>query len=193
MALLRARSSVVVTGRGTAVSDRPSLTVRPGQWQGGSYPAEEVRQPLRAVIDAHLAVPPDTPLITAEGRALVFGLDGADAERRARLESAGAEVALVPAQGDHVALPAVLDELARRECNEVLFECGAELGGALMRAGLVDELWLYLATTLLGSSARPLVALPGIEQMSDQIRLKRRDLRVLGEDLRLVLEPAGSD
>lgn len=184
---LRARSSAVVTGRGTAVADRPSLTVRPGQWQGGGYPAEEVRQPLRAVIDAHLAVPVDTPLLTAEGAALVFGMDGADVERRARLEAAGAGVTLLAADGDHVSLPAVLDELGRRECNEVLFECGAELAGALVRTGRVDELWLYMATTLLGSSARPLLALPEIEQMSDQIRLERRDLRVLGKDLRLIL------
>ena len=186
---LRARSSAVITGRGTAVADRPSLTVRPEQWQLVAYPEGAVRRPLRVVLDRTLATPADTPLVTAEGPVLLLCSETADEQRRRTLEAAGAEVLALPEDQGRLSLSAVLDELGRRECNEVLFECGAELAGALMRAGLVDELWLYMATTLLGSSARPLLALPEIEQMSQQIRLQLQDLRQLGDDLRLTLAP----
>lgn len=187
---LRARSSVIVIGRGTAVADRPSLTVRPEQWQYPDYPDGEVRRPLRVVLDRTLATPADTPLITAEGPVLLLCSEAADEQRRSTLEAAGAEVLTLAEDQGRLSLPAVLDELGRRECNEVLFECGAELAGDLMRNALVDEVLLYMAPTLLGSSARPLLALPEIEEMSQQIRLQLKDVRHLGDDLRLTLAPA---
>ncbi len=190
---LRARSSAVVTGRGTAVMDRPSLTVRPQQWRYPDYPDGDVRQPLRVVLDRTLATPVDTPLITAAGGALLLCTDAAHEQQRQALEAAGAEVQTLSADQDRISLAAVLDELGRRACNEVLFECGAELAGDLVRAGLADELMVYMAPTLLGSGARPLVALPELKQMSQQIRLELRDLRHLGDDLRLTLAPAPSD
>ncbi len=186
---LRARSSAVVTGRGTAVADRPSLTVRPEQWQYPDYPEGEVRRPLRVVLDRTLATPEDTPLITAAGPVLLLCTEAADEQRRAVLEAAGAEVMTLAEDNGRLSLPAVLEELGRRECNEVLFECGAELAGDLMRNALVDELLLYMAPTMLGSGARPLLALPEIEHMSEQIRLQLQDLRHLGGDLRLTLAP----
>ena len=190
---LRARSSAIVTGRGTAVMDRPSLTVRPEQWQYPDYPEGEVRRPLRVVLDRTLATPGDTPLMTAPGSVLLLCTGAADEQRRSALEASGGEIMTLAADQDRVSLPGVLDELGRRACNEVLFECGAELAGDLMRHALVDEVMLYMAPILLGSSARPLMALPGIEHMSEQLRLRLTDLRHLGDDLRLTLAPAPTD
>ena len=190
---LRARSSAIVTGRGTAVMDRPSLTVRPEQWQYPDYPEGEVRRPLRVVLDRTLATPVDTPLMTAPGSVLLLCTGAADEQRRSALEASGGEIMTLAADQDRVSLPGVLDELGRRACNEVLFECGAELAGDLMRHALVDEVMLYMAPILLGSSARPLMALPGIEHMSEQLRLRLTDLRHLGDDLRLTLAPAPTD
>ncbi len=190
---LRARSSAVVTGRGTALDDRPALTVRPEQWQFPDYPGGEVRQPLRVVLDRTLATPTDTPLITAAGPALILGTEAADTRQRKALEAAGADVVTLAEHDGRVSLAAALDELGRRACNEVLFECGAELAGDLVRSSVVDEVMVYMAPTMLGSSARPLLALPELEQMSEQIRLELRDLRHLGDDLRLTLAPRPSD
>jgi diaminohydroxyphosphoribosylaminopyrimidine deaminase/5-amino-6-(5-phosphoribosylamino)uracil reductase len=55
----------------------------------------------------------------------------------------------------------------------------------------MDELVLFMAPTLLGSSARPLLALPEIERMSGQRRLVLTDIRQLGDDLQLTLRPEG--
>ncbi|HCJ63247.1 MAG TPA: riboflavin biosynthesis protein RibD, partial [Alcanivorax sp.] len=74
----------------------------------------------------------------------------------------------------------------RRECNEVLVECGATLAGAFVREALFDELIVYLAPTLLGADARGLLDLP-FERMDQQIRLQWSDLRRVGDDLRLTL------
>jgi diaminohydroxyphosphoribosylaminopyrimidine deaminase/5-amino-6-(5-phosphoribosylamino)uracil reductase len=70
--------------------------------------------------------------------------------------------------------------------NEVLVEAGINLHSALITAGIVDELVIYLAPHLLGDAARGMVRLPGIEQMDQRVDLQIRDVRSFGPDLRLV-------
>ncbi|QJX01392.1 hypothetical protein HML84_17165 [Alcanivorax sp. IO_7] len=101
----------------------------------------------------------------------------------------GAPEAPRPEERRGLDLTALLAELARRECNEVLVECGATLAGAFVRDGLFDELIVYMAPTLLGRDARALLDLP-LDRMADRVRLRWADVRHLGDDLRLTLTPA---
>ena len=79
--------------------------------------------------------------------------------------------------------------LAAREVNEVLIESGAVLAGAMLAAGLVDELIVYQAPHLLGDAARGLVRLPGLERLDDRLRFVFVDARRVGDDMRLTLRP----
>ena len=202
---LRARSSAIVTGIGTVLADRPSYTVRPEQWRHGEYADGPVRAPLRVILDPALRTPVDSPVVTADGPCLIAHADdpgAAPEERRRALEHAGAELLALPraraasdpaepgaaarAERRGLDLHALTAELTRRECNEVLVECGATLAGAFVREALFDELIVYLAPTLLGADARGLLDLP-FDRMDQQIRLQWSDLRRVGDDLRLTL------
>lgn len=202
---LRARSSAIVTGIGTVLADRPSYTVRPEQWRHGEYADGPVRAPLRVILDPALRTPVDSPVVTADGPCLIAHADDPGAapdDRRRALEHAGAELLALPraraasdpaepgaaarAERRGLDLHALIAELTRRECNEVLVECGATLAGAFVRDALFDELIVYLAPTLLGADARGLLDLP-FDRMDQQIRLQWRDLRRVGDDLRLTL------
>ncbi|SMO34782.1 diaminohydroxyphosphoribosylaminopyrimidine deaminase [Alcanivorax sp. DSM 26295] len=202
---LRARSSAIVTGIGTVLADRPSYTVRPEQWRHGEYADGPVRAPLRVILDPALRTPVDSPVVTADGACLIAHADDPDAapdDRRRALEHAGAELLALPraraasdpaepgaatrAERRGLDLHALTAELTRRECNEVLVECGATLAGAFVREALFDELIVYLAPTLLGADARGLLDLP-FDRMDQQIRLQWSDLRRVGDDLRLTL------
>lgn len=182
---LRARSSAIVTGIGTVLADRPSYTVRPEQWTQSEYGSAVVRQPLRVVLDHHLRTPPDSPVIGTAGHCLIVAGE-APAARRTALEKAGAEVMPLPMRDAGIDLEALLEELARRQCNEVLVECGATLAGAFVRESLFDELVVYVAPTLLGSDARPLLTLP-FARMAEKIPLHWQEIRRVGDDLRLTL------
>ena len=196
---LRARSSAVITGVGTVLADRPSYTVRPGQWALADYHGNQddcsqarrdwVRQPLRIILDRALRTPPDVPVVSAPGHCLLVAGEQHPGRQNA-LESAGAEVMHLPASGSGIDLQQLLIELNRRECNEVLVECGATLAGAFVREGLFDEILVYMAPALLGSSARPLLGLPQLASMSEKVALKWQDVRQIGDDLRLTLTPA---
>lgn len=177
---LRARSDAVLTGIGTALADDPELTVRLVE-----LPADGPGQPLRVVLDRELRLPPTASLLRAEGRTLVLH-EGADAARAEALCAAGAELA--EAHG----LAAALALLAAREANEVLVEAGPRLAGALLQAGLADELILYLAPHLMGHEGAPLMQLAGIATMTERLALEFVDVRRIGPDLKIVARPQAS-
>jgi diaminohydroxyphosphoribosylaminopyrimidine deaminase/5-amino-6-(5-phosphoribosylamino)uracil reductase len=113
-------------------------------------------------------------------------LHGPDAVPPAGID---AGFAALPLRDGHVDLEAALRLLGERGLNEVQVEAGPALCGALLRAGLVDELLLYQAPLLLGDTARPLFAGLGIEAMAQRRRFALVDEARLGDDRRLLLRP----
>jgi diaminohydroxyphosphoribosylaminopyrimidine deaminase/5-amino-6-(5-phosphoribosylamino)uracil reductase len=176
---LRARASAVMTGSGTVIADDPRLDVR--------LPGTE-RQPLRVVLDTRLRTPPGARILAPPGQALIL-CSVEEPARAAALRSAGAEVLAVGASGGGVDLKAALAALADRQVNELLVECGAGLAGALLAAGLVDELLLYLAPTLLGRGSRPLADLEAPATMAGRLQFSIVERQDVGGDLLLRLRP----
>jgi diaminohydroxyphosphoribosylaminopyrimidine deaminase / 5-amino-6-(5-phosphoribosylamino)uracil reductase len=177
---LRARSSAIVTGIGTVLADNPALTVRPDDWPARDYPGP-VRQPLRVVLDRRLQIPLDAEVLSAPGEVLV--VTQAAPALMAALRDRGVEVLTLPGSGSGLDLRELLKLLAERGCNEVLVEAGATLAGAFVREQLCDELVVFMAPTLLGSSARPLLLLPEIATMAAQRRLQLIEVQPVGQDL----------
>jgi len=176
---LRARSSAILTGIGTVLADDPALNVR--------LP-ETIRQPLRVILDSRLRTPPTAQTLQLPGSALIVSAV-ADPDRQAPLRAAGADIAVVPNAGSGLDLTAIMAELARRECNEVQVECGPTLAGALLQAGLMDELVIYMAPLLLGDQARGLFQLPELTRMEERRELELVETRAVGKDWRLRFRP----
>ena len=171
----RARACAVLTGIGTVRDDDPQLSVRD---------VDTSRQPLRVVVDSRLEIPL-TAKILHGGPVLVAA--AVDDEKKADLlRAAGAEVLLLPNADGKVELNGLLQELGRRGVNEVHAEAGFKLNGSLLREGLVDELLLYLAPCLIGHAASGLFNLPELTSLDGKRLLQIRDLRQIGEDIRLI-------
>lgn len=177
---LRARSSAILTGIGTLLADDPSLNVR--------LP-EAVGQPLRVILDTELRAPPTARILQLPGPVVIFTAVS-DPAAWAPLQAAGGEIIIAPRAARGLDLRAVVTELARRECNEIHVECGPTLAGALLQAGLVDELVVYLAPLLLGDRARGLFQLPELIWMRERRNLEILEMRAVGRDWRLTLRPA---
>jgi diaminohydroxyphosphoribosylaminopyrimidine deaminase/5-amino-6-(5-phosphoribosylamino)uracil reductase len=86
-------------------------------------------------------------------------------------------------------LRAVIQRLADLEVNELLLECGPRLAGAFMLLKLVDELVLYVAPTLLGADAAPLLHVSGLGAPGALPAFDYQDVQRIGDDLRLILTP----
>ncbi len=174
---LRARSSAIMSGIGTVLADDPSLTVRiEGE--------EELRQPLRIVLDPHLSTPEDAKFLKQPGESLIVTACTEEAVQE-KLRQAGAEVLVLPNGNDAVDLVALMSHLAEREVNEILVETGAILSGAVLRAGIIDELIVYMAPKLMGDNARGLFHTPGLDQLADAVELDIQDMRAVGNDWRI--------
>lgn len=171
----RARACAILTGIGTVRNDDPQLNVRD---------IETTRQPLRVVVDSRLETPLTARILRGGPVLIVAAVD--NAEKIELLRSTGAEVLIFPNAVGKVELKDLLEELGRRGINEVHAEAGFKLNGSLLREGLVDELLLYLAPCLIGHEASGLFNLPELTTLDGKRLLQIRDLRQLGEDIRLI-------
>lgn len=176
---LRADCDAVIVGGGTVRTDDPLLTSR-----GMRHP-----EPLRVVISRTLQLPDRAQLWeTAEAPTLVAHGYDAPIRPRFHLDARGIERVLLQPCGP----AALLEELARRGCNRVLWECGAELAAAAIREGCVQEVAAVMAPKLMGGTAArtPLGEL-GFTAM-DQVPLWSGGApQPLGHDWLWQLQPSG--
>jgi diaminohydroxyphosphoribosylaminopyrimidine deaminase/5-amino-6-(5-phosphoribosylamino)uracil reductase len=166
----RAISGAVITGINTVLADDPLLNIR--QVADGTDLAM-IPQPLRVVLDRQGRMPADAQLLADPPTTLLVGpvqIDG---------------VETWPSTDLTTLLTRLRDD---KQIRDVLVECGPTLAAAFLTAGLVDELIVYLAPTLLGQLARPMFGLD-FGQMAEQMRFDLIDVKQVGADVRLRLSP----
>lgn len=176
---LRDRVDGILTGAGTVVADDPRLTTRLPE--GG-------RNPARIVIDSQLRTAPQALVYSAQasGQRLLVTAADHGAGPLAPYRCQGVEVVTAPRRGAHLDLDAVMELLGGRSLQTLLVEGGGALNGALLRAGLVDRLMLFVAPLLFGGGdGKPLFAGAGVTRLAEALHLE--DLRVsrVGDDLLL--------
>jgi diaminohydroxyphosphoribosylaminopyrimidine deaminase / 5-amino-6-(5-phosphoribosylamino)uracil reductase len=177
----RAMSGAIISGVGTVLADDPLLNVR-GVSDG--TPLDLIPQPLRVILDRHGKVSENAQIFKDPTSVLMVGINP---------ETIFSHLASDVEKWAYQSLTSLLDDLKnKKQIHDVLIEAGATLSGAFIAAGLVDELIVYLAPTLLGSLARPMFDLP-LLQISQQVRWKTISLTPVGDDIRWILRPIQND
>jgi diaminohydroxyphosphoribosylaminopyrimidine deaminase/5-amino-6-(5-phosphoribosylamino)uracil reductase len=181
---IRAQSCAIICGADSVLIDDPSMNVR----IGSAY-ADNIRQPLRVIIDSQHRVQANAKIFTHSGKVMIVS----PTEPKSAIHSDVCSVSYIKSEArlnngrPQVDLKHLLHALASQGINEVLVESGAKLAGALIEYDLVDELVMFTAPTLLGNDARPAFNLP-FAKMEQQIRWSWHDVRMVGNDLKLVLK-----
>jgi diaminohydroxyphosphoribosylaminopyrimidine deaminase/5-amino-6-(5-phosphoribosylamino)uracil reductase len=173
---MRHRHQAVMVGIGTVLADDPQLTAR--------LPVPAL-QPARVVVDAGLRTPTDARLLDDAGEVpvLIFASEEASPEKEAALAAKGARV-IRAGTGGKVDLPLMMRKLAELEIGSVLLEGGGRLNGAMLEAGLVDKVVLFLAPLVVGSrEATPVFDFPGVERIAEAYRLERVEAEVIGDNI----------
>jgi diaminohydroxyphosphoribosylaminopyrimidine deaminase/5-amino-6-(5-phosphoribosylamino)uracil reductase len=168
----RARACAILTGIGTIRQDDPRLTVRA---------IATPRQPIKVVVDRHGDLP-TTARVLAAGEVIVVTATGPTASLPENVQ-----VMIVPDRDGRIDLRAMAAALGARDINELHVEAGAKLNGAMLAAGIVDEILLYVAPCLLGDPARGMFALPApLQGLDERVSLKVRSIDAVGGDWRIV-------
>lgn len=177
---LRAASGAMVTSVDTVIKDDALLNAR-----GLDL---DIKQPLRVIIDRQLKTLVQAKIFSLAsnlaGKIIIYTEQNEDNARVNELKSAGAEI--VSIAKSETWLKDVFSHLAKEyEINNVMVEAGSTFSGALIEAGLVDELVIYMAALLLGNTSQPLLKLQPIEKLGDAKKIDLLDVRQIGKDLRL--------
>jgi diaminohydroxyphosphoribosylaminopyrimidine deaminase / 5-amino-6-(5-phosphoribosylamino)uracil reductase len=182
---LRAQSCGVICGADSVIVDAARMNVR---WQAlgelqQRYAQEDVRQPVRIIIDGKNRLTPDLPIFQEPSKILLIRHT---IENNLDWPHFVEQVVIAKAKNaDYIDLPLLLAYLAQQGLNDLLIESGAQLAGVFISQDLVDELILYQAPKLIGSEGKSLVNMPEITQLSQAKNLDINDVRMLGKDLRL--------
>ncbi len=176
---MRHAVDAILVGVNTVRSDDPRLTTR-------LEPGRQARDPLRVILDTRLSMDEKAAVlqVDSDSDTLIFCGPDAPADRRRRLEAAGARIEPVPAADGHVDIGAVMAELGRRRVASCLIEGGSRVSAAALAAGVIDKLMLFLAPKLLGGNdGVPLFRGPGPDRMADARVLHRVRVRRIEEDV----------
>lgn len=183
----RAESPAILSTSATVIADNPELNVRWAELDSTirqGYPEKDLRQPLRIILDGHNRITPDLRLFSLPGDILLVRTEKGNEPWPDNVEQM-----VIPAHNGGIDLVVLMMQLGRRQINTIWTEAGPTIAGALLQAGLVDELVLYMAPKLLGDEARGLCKLPGLNSLSQAPEFKLADVQQIGGDLRLRLLP----
>ncbi|AFP84435.1 bifunctional diaminohydroxyphosphoribosylaminopyrimidine deaminase/5-amino-6-(5-phosphoribosylamino)uracil reductase RibD [secondary endosymbiont of Ctenarytaina eucalypti] len=187
----RAESDAILSTAATVIADDPALTVR---WQSlpktvqDLCPKTQLHQPVRVIIDSANRITPSHRIAQEQGRTWLARLSPDDRLWPASVEQLQLQSCKKTGRS-RLDLLSLMMQLGRRQINNAWVEAGADLSGALLSAGLVDELILYQSPQLLGSDARPLFLLPGMKKLFETPRFTLLDVRRIGPDIRMRLKP----
>lgn len=190
----RAESDVILSTASTVLADNPRLNVRwaclPEEIKY-HYSSNKIRQPWRVIIDSANRILPTHRCIQNEGKIFLARIKKDNLNWPKSVKQL-----LIPPNNKYdnkkVNLVELIKVLSYFEINTIWVEAGPTLSGALISIGLVDELILYQSIKFLGADAKPVCFLPNIKRLKDAKHFDLIDIKNVGPDVRLILQPSTS-
>ena len=171
---LRKQYSAILAGIGTVLADDPMLNCR----------IEEGVDPVRVVCDSTLRIPLSSQLVkTAGDIPVIVAYAKENPEKEKALLQAGVELISAGRDG-RVDLTVLMRELGKKKIDSVLVEGGGAIHGSLLKSGLVQKIYCYLAPKLIGGrEASSPVEGDGFSRMKDALPVTEMEILSLGEDI----------
>ena len=181
----RAQASCILSTRKTVQADNASLTVRFSELPDSIkkiYPFDEVRQPVRVIIDSQNQMMGNENIFDQSGEIWIVR------KQNLPILSSNSKLIIESSNNHQVDLSKLLSILAKQQMNSVWVEAGSHLAGALIEQDLVDELIIYYAPKLLGHNAQDMCVLPNLQKLSLAPQFRFESVEMIGDDLRIILK-----
>lgn len=182
---LRQSVDAIVVGAQTVIDDDPQLTVR---LTTADATLDAISHPQRYVLDSRGRIPLDRQVLSNRlpGKTCVVTTGAMPVAHELQLTERGIEVLRLPGmpESNHINLQTLLATLGKRDVQSVLIEGGQTMLGSFLDAGLIDEVWAFVAPMLIGGQdALPAIGGIGTDRLDDALRLQHIATEVLGDDL----------
>ena len=178
---LRHQYMGIMVGIGTILVDDPLLNCH----------INGLRHPIRIICDSNLQIPLESQICRTakQHRTIIACGKSAAKERQSALEDLGITVLRTAGINGKVDLSALITTLGGMEIDGILLEGGGTLNAAMLRAGLVQKVYCYIAPKLFGGQgAKTPVEGQGVSSPAAGIRLSAPCVSVIGDDLLLEYE-----
>jgi riboflavin-specific deaminase-like protein len=153
---LRKSSDAILVGANTVINDNPDL------YTGRSGPKDKL--PMRVLLDGRLSIPTHSRIFDGRGKTLVF-----TANRERKMLNCD----IVYSDNPNIPISFVVETLEKMNVRNLLVEGGSMVINEFLRAGVVDDFFLYLGNILIdGDGIRlfePAVTLPGVVQSWEKL------------------------
>ena len=170
---LRTRSDAILIGANTVINDNPDL------YTGRTDSKDKL--PIRVLLDGRLSIPTHSRIFDGRGRTLVF-----TANRERKMLNCD----IVYSDDIHIPIPYVIETLETMNVRNLLVEGGSMVINEFLKAGVVDDFFLYVGNILIeGDGIRlfePATTLAGIVQSWERLGdgyVARLDVKKLMGDL----------
>ncbi len=162
---MRASVDGILVGINTILKDDPKLTVKE------KY-VPNAKNPVRVVLDSKLRIPSDARVLNGMAKTIIATTEKAE-EREINAE-------IIRCGDEEVDLNCLMEELWKRGIKSVMVEGGGTVIHSFLKAGLVDEMYVFIGPLIIGGDAPTLVEGPGARSDEEVIRLKIKSCEKLG-------------
>ena len=169
---LRDINDAILVGVGTILADNPSLTTR----------LVEGKNPIRIIADSKLRTPLDSKVVNDGEKTIIAVTNVAPSEKIEEMTARGVEI--IKCGFERVDLKMLLKTLAEREITSILVEGGGKIHFSMLKAGLVDKIYAFIAPKIIGGEkSLTSVEGEGFLKLSEAISLKNVETERLGDDI----------
>ncbi len=180
---LRSQVDAIAVGVNTVLKDDPHLTVRlPGRKKSST----DIRQPVRLIFDSCLRIPLAARVLQdiEQSSTAIATTKVASHKKIEQLRSKWVEVLVLPQKRKQVSIRRCLEELGNMGITSVLVEGGSELNANFLGEGLVNQVCLYIAPSLLGGqNAKGLLGGLSPKHLAEKVRVSNLHIQALGDDI----------
>lgn len=174
---LRNACDGILVGSGAVLADDPKLTVK-------EQYVDNPSQPVRIVLDSQLKTPIDALVVNERAKTILMVSDHVSIEK-----SFGDHVEIIRCpqkENGFLDLSFVLSSLFERGIRTLLVEGGGTVINGFLRERLVDDLYIYVGSLIIGGAQTPTLADgSGITDANEVISLKLIDIKAIGNGVLL--------
>lgn len=179
---LRHEHDAILVGVGTVLADDPSLTTR--RQNGG-------KNPIRVILDQQLRTPLNAKIITdKQADTWIITTNQATQLKQDELIKLGVKVSKM--DHDKIDIKKLLALLGESGITSLFVEGGSTVNDSFLRSHCINEVITYIAPKLIGGKDAPTsFSGMGFNNIEDALLLSIKEVKQLGDDLKIVSVPKG--